>query len=95
MKNITPTTVIIYLIGKPGVGKYTIAEELAAKHGFIVCDNQLVNHPIFELLQYNGYATIPDFAWDSIDRIRTEILVPSPSSDQPWGGADFCYARLY
>ena len=69
-----PTTTIIYLTGKPGVGKYTIAKELAAKHGFIVCDNQLINNPIFELLQYDGYAKIPDFAWDTIARIRAEVF---------------------
>ena len=39
----TQPTTIIYLTGKPGVGKYTIAKELAAKYGFIVCDNQLIN----------------------------------------------------
>lgn len=70
----TQPTTIIYLTGKPGVGKYTIAKELAAKHGFIVCDNQLINNPIFELLQYDGYAKIPDFAWDTIARIREEIF---------------------
>ena len=65
---------IIYLTGKPGIGKYTIAKELAKHYGFIVCDNQLINNPIFELLQYDGYARIPDFAWDAIAKIRTEIL---------------------
>lgn len=70
----TQSTTIIYLTGKPGVGKYTIAKELARSHGFIVCDNQLINNPIFELLSYDGFAKIPDFAWDSIGRIRTEIL---------------------
>jgi Cdc6-like AAA superfamily ATPase len=70
----TQNTTIIYLTGKPGVGKYTIAKELASKHGFIVCDNQLINNPIFELLQYDGYAKIPDFAWDTIARIRTEVF---------------------
>ncbi|NDB85447.1 MAG: hypothetical protein EB127_22500 [Alphaproteobacteria bacterium] len=69
-----PTTTIIYLTGKPGVGKYTIAKELAANHGFIVCDNQLINNPIFELLQYDGYAKIPDFAWECIGNIRTWIF---------------------
>lgn len=68
-----PTT-IVYLTGKPGVGKYTIAKVLAKDFGFIVCDNQLINNPIFELLQYDGYAKIPDVAWDAIDRIRIEIL---------------------
>ncbi len=70
---IQPTT-IIYLTGKPGVGKYTIAKELAAKHGFIVCDNHLINNPIFELLQYDGYAKIPDFAWEAIGNIRRCVL---------------------
>lgn len=71
MKN---NTIIVYLTGKPGVGKYTIAKELAKNYGFIICDNQLINNPIFELLQYDGYTKIPDFAWDTIARIRTEIL---------------------
>lgn len=67
-------TTIIYLTGKPGVGKYTIAKILARNYGFIVCDNQLINNPIFELLQYDGYTKIPDFAWESIGRIRAEIF---------------------
>jgi RimJ/RimL family protein N-acetyltransferase len=67
-------TTIIYLTGKPGVGKYTIAKELAKNNDFIICDNQLINNPIFELLQYDGYTNIPEFAWDSIRVIRTEVL---------------------
>lgn len=67
-------TSIIYLTGKPGVGKYTIAKALAAAHKFIVCDNQLINNPIFELLQYDGYSAIPDFAWKAIGGIRRCVL---------------------
>ena len=70
----TQPTTIIYLTAKPGVGKYTIAKALAAKYGFIVCDNQLINNPIFELLQYDGYAKIPDFAWEAIGNIRRCVL---------------------
>lgn len=66
-------TKIIYLIGKPGTGKYTIAQELA-KAGFIICDNQLINNPIFTLLNYDGFAKIPSLAWDAIGRIRNVIL---------------------
>ena len=62
-------TIIIYLTGKPGIGKYTIAKELASRYGFIVCDNQLINNPIFELLQYDRYSKIPDFAWEAIGNI--------------------------
>jgi hypothetical protein len=66
-------TKIIYLTAKPGVGKYTIAKALS-KHGFIICDNQLVNNPIFELLNYDGFTPIPEFAWDAIARIRNNIF---------------------
>jgi hypothetical protein len=66
-------TNIIYLIGRPGTGKYTIAKEIA-KAGYVICDNQLVNHPIFELLGYDGFTTIPEFAWDAIGKIRTNIF---------------------
>ena len=65
--------IILYLIGKPGVGKYTIACELA-KRGFVVCDNQLANNPIFTLLQYDGFTKIPDFAWNAIKKIRDTML---------------------
>ncbi|RTK92345.1 MAG: hypothetical protein EKK61_05065 [Rickettsiales bacterium] len=67
-------TLIIYLTGKPGVGKYTIAKELAGNGEFIICDNQLINNPIFELLGYDGFSKIPEMAWDSIRHIRTEIF---------------------
>ena len=66
-------TNIIYLIGKSGSGKYTIAKELA-KQGYIICDNQLINYPIFSLLNYDGFTTIPQFAWKIIAQIRDSIF---------------------
>ena len=67
-------TIILYITGRLGMGKYTIAKELAKSYGFILCDNQLINNPVFELLQYEGYEEIPNFAWDSIAKIRAEIF---------------------
>lgn len=67
-------SVIIYLFGKPGVGKYTIAKALSKKYEFIVCDNQLINNPIFELVQYNGYGDISSVGWDAIAKIRQVIF---------------------
>jgi DUF438 domain-containing protein len=64
---------IIYLIGYSGTGKYTIAKELA-KFGYIICDNQLINNPIFSLLNYDGFTDIPDYAWNAIGKIRNIIL---------------------
>lgn len=68
-------TVIIYLIGTPGTGKYTIAKEIE-KSGYIVCDNQLINNPIFSLVGYDGFSTVPisAAAWNAIGRIRSVIL---------------------
>lgn len=68
-------TVIIYLIGKPGTGKYTIAKEIA-QYGYVVCDNQLVNNPIFALLKYDGLSSFPTpaFAWDAIKKIRDAVF---------------------
>lgn len=68
-------TSIIYLIGKPGTGKYTIAKELA-KSGFIICDNQLINNPIFTLVSYDGFTNSPvsEAAWQAIGRIQAVIL---------------------
>ncbi|MCC8398503.1 MAG: hypothetical protein LN569_04340 [Rickettsia endosymbiont of Labidopullus appendiculatus] len=66
-------TIIIYLIGKPGTGKYTIAQEIA-KTGYSICDNQHINNPIFSLLNYDGLTPIPEFAWDAIGRIRDSIF---------------------
>lgn len=64
---------LIYLTGKPGTGKYTIAKALS-KQGFIICDNQLINNPIFELLNYDGFSSIPRFGWDAIGRIREAVF---------------------
>jgi hypothetical protein len=66
-------TTIIYLFGHPGTGKYTISQELM-NDDFIVCDNQLINNPIFTLLNYDGFSKIPEFGWDAIGRIRSAVL---------------------
>ena len=67
------STCIIYLVGNPGTGKYTISEELS-KHKFIVCDNQLINNPIFTLLNYDGFSKIPEIGWNAIGHIRNAVL---------------------
>ena len=71
--NTTNNSYIIYLIGKPGTGKYTIAREFE-KFGFIVCDNQLINNPIFTLLNYDGFCKIPEIGWNAIGQIRRAVF---------------------
>ncbi len=69
-------TYLIYLIGRSGTGKYTIAKEIA-KDGFIIVDNQLINNPIFALLpqeSLNSSITIPEQAWKAIGKIRNIVF---------------------
>lgn len=69
-------TNLIYLIGRSGTGKYTIAKELA-KQGYIIVDNQLINNPIFSLLAteaLNSSLTVPTEAWNAIGRIRNIVF---------------------
>ncbi|AWN81578.1 hypothetical protein [Candidatus Cardinium hertigii] len=60
---------IIYLIGKPGIGKYTISQELS-KFGYVICDNHLINNPILSLLPYDGLSSVPESIWSTIAHIR-------------------------
>src|SRR5205823_1624179 len=49
---------IVYLLGYPGVGKYTVARALAAQTGAVVIDNQLINNPILAL--FDGALDLPE-----------------------------------
>lgn len=66
-------TIILYLIGRSGSGKYTIAKELA-KYGFKIADNHLINNPIFALLDLDGVTPIPSSAWNAVAQIRTHVF---------------------
>ena len=66
-------TVVLYLIGRSGSGKYTIAKQLE-KYGFKIADNHLVNNPIFALLDLDSVTPIPDEAWNAIAQIRTHVF---------------------
>ena len=61
----------IYLIGRAGTGKYTIAKELV-KAGYKLVDNHLINNPIFSLL--NRGEDISETSWNAIERIRNAVL---------------------
>jgi adenylylsulfate kinase-like enzyme len=45
---------IIYLIGIPAVGKYTIAKEIGRMTGARVIDNMVINTPVFIAAGYDG-----------------------------------------
>ncbi|BCM89890.1 hypothetical protein IAD21_01740 [Abditibacteriota bacterium] len=60
---------IIYLIGFPGTGKYTIAKEIAASSRARLIDNHLINNPIFSVLRTDGKTKLPKEVWDYTRRL--------------------------
>src|SRR5947207_15546869 len=67
---------IIYLIGIPAVGKYTVAKEIGRMTGAKVVDNQLINTPVFSVLGYDGTDAFlfPQGAWGQIEKIQRAVL---------------------
>ena len=67
---------IIYLIGVPAVGKYTVARELGRLTGAKVVDSQLVNTPVYYLVGYDGTDAFPfpRGAAAEIEKIHRAVL---------------------
>ena len=67
---------IIYLIGVPAVGKYTVAREIGRMTGAKVVDNQLINTPVFSVVGYDGTDAFPfpKGAWAHIEKIQRAVL---------------------
>ena len=67
---------IIYLIGIPAVGKYTVAKEIGRMTGAKVVDNQLINTPVFSVVGYDGTDAFPfpKGAWVHIEKIQRAVL---------------------
>ena len=68
------STSMIYLVGPPAVGKYSIARAIAQRNGAVVVDNQLINHPIFTLFKWDGKFALPSDIMDRVVPIREAVL---------------------
>ncbi len=65
---------IIYLIGFPGTGKYTIAKEIAKKANFKVIDNHLINNPILSVLEIDRKTKVPSEIWEKIASVKEIVF---------------------
>ena len=65
---------IIYLIGFPGTGKYTIAKEIAKKANFKVIDNHLINNPILSVLEIDRKTKVPSEIWKKISEVKEIVF---------------------
>ena len=65
---------IIYLLGFPGTGKYTIAKEICKQESFRLVDNHLICNPVFSVIQRYEKAPVPDEVWDRVAKIRDVVM---------------------
>lgn len=67
--------VIVYLLGFPGTGKYTIAKEICKQASYFkLVDNHLINNPIFSLIDHDGVTPLPERVWINAQSIRDAVL---------------------
>jgi hypothetical protein len=66
--------VIVYLIGPPGVGKYSTGKLLAERMPAKLLDNHYWCNPIFEIIEADGRTPLPPAVWDRTNAVLTAVL---------------------
>lgn len=64
---------LIYLFGFSGVGKLTIAKTIAEKLPCVIVDNQLINNPVFKVVEADGKTLLHSGVWREIRKIREAV----------------------
>lgn len=65
--------VIVYLVGPPGVGKYTVGKLVAERLSAKLLDNHFWSNPIFEVVEPDGTA-LPAGVWDRANDVLSAVL---------------------
>lgn len=66
---------IIYLLGYPGTGKYTIGKEIRRQYSeFRLVGNQLINNPLFSIINADGITPLPKKIWKNVGIIWDAVL---------------------
>ena len=66
--------VIVYLMGPPGVGKYSVGKRLAERMPAKLLDNHYWCNPIFEIVEPDGRTPLPPAVWDRTNAVLTAVL---------------------
>lgn len=66
--------IIVYLIGPPGVGKYSTGKLLAERMPAKLIDNHYWCNPIFEIIEPDGRTPLPPAVWDRTSAVLTAVL---------------------
>jgi hypothetical protein len=64
---------VIYLIGAPASGKYTVAGEIVARTDARLIDNHLINNVIFAVLRPDGKTKLPDGVWELTAKVGEAV----------------------
>lgn len=70
----TQPPAIFHLIGKPGVGKYTVGSELARRTGARLVDNHSIANVIFNVINPDGVTPLPEGIWPRVGQVRAAVL---------------------
>lgn len=65
--------VMVYLVGPPGVGKYTVGKLVAERIQAKLLDNHFWSNPIFEVVEPDG-RPFPAGVWDRANDVRSAVL---------------------
>jgi len=63
-----------HLIGYPGTGKYTIAQEIKKRLDCRIVDNHLINNPVFTVARIDGKTALPPQVWENTGKIWRIVL---------------------
>lgn len=64
---------IVYLVGPPGVGKYTVGKLIAERLSAKLLDNHFWSNPIFEVVEPDG-RSLPAGVWDRANDVLSAVL---------------------
>lgn len=67
-------TCVVFMLGYPGMGKRTVGGRLVGLLGGVLVDNQLINRPLLELVQWDGKTMLPPEIWKRAEPIREAVL---------------------
>ena len=65
---------MVYIVGPPGVGKYTIGRLLAEQLGCRLVDNHYWCNVIFSLVKEDGITPLPKGIWPLVGQVRSAVL---------------------
>ena len=65
---------VFYLIGPPGVGKYTVGKIIAKRTAAKLVDNHYAINPIFGLIEQDGRTSLPAQVWPQVGKVRSAVL---------------------